>query len=118
MRFMYIVTSPRSDVGPTPQLLEAMHKLAALRFRLHETEERLLDELRTLRRGLRATQDGARMAVATALSLAMIGNLPDPGGGQAMRIKDIFSREQLRWSDIGYGAVDSSPPIGSADLWK
>ena len=28
MRFMYIVTSPQRDVGPTPQLLEAMHKLA------------------------------------------------------------------------------------------
>lgn len=28
MRFMYIVTSPQPAVGPTPGLLEAMHKLA------------------------------------------------------------------------------------------
>ena len=28
MRFMYIVTSPQPSVGPTPGLLEAMHKLA------------------------------------------------------------------------------------------
>jgi hypothetical protein len=28
MRFMYIVTSPKPAVGPTPELLDAMHKLA------------------------------------------------------------------------------------------
>ena len=28
MRFMYIVTSPQPHVGPTPELLGAMHKLA------------------------------------------------------------------------------------------
>ena len=28
MRFMYIVKSPQPHVGPTPGLLEAMHKLA------------------------------------------------------------------------------------------
>jgi hypothetical protein len=28
MRFMYIVTSPQPDRGPTPALMEAMHKLA------------------------------------------------------------------------------------------
>jgi len=28
MRFMYIVTSPQQASGPTPALLEAMHKLA------------------------------------------------------------------------------------------
>jgi hypothetical protein len=28
MRFMYIVTSPHSPGSPTPELLEAMHKLA------------------------------------------------------------------------------------------
>lgn len=28
MRFMYIVTSPQAHVGPTPELLQAMHKLA------------------------------------------------------------------------------------------
>ena len=28
MRFMYIVTSPQQAAGPTPALLEAMHKLA------------------------------------------------------------------------------------------
>jgi hypothetical protein len=28
MRFMYIVTSPQPNRGPTPALMEAMHKLA------------------------------------------------------------------------------------------
>ena len=28
MRFMYIVTSPKPNMGPTPELLSAMHKLA------------------------------------------------------------------------------------------
>jgi hypothetical protein len=28
MRFMYIITSPQPNRGPTPALLEAMHKLA------------------------------------------------------------------------------------------
>ena len=28
MRFMYIVTSPQPDKGPTPALMEAMGKLA------------------------------------------------------------------------------------------
>ena len=28
MRFMYIVTSPRPPGSPTPELMEAMHKLA------------------------------------------------------------------------------------------
>ena len=28
MRFMYIVTSPQPNKGPTPALMEAMHKLA------------------------------------------------------------------------------------------
>ena len=28
MRFMYIVTSPQPNRGPTPELMEAMHKLA------------------------------------------------------------------------------------------
>jgi uncharacterized membrane protein len=41
-----------------------MQKLAALKIELHETEERLLAELRSLRRGLRASQDGPRMAAA------------------------------------------------------
>jgi uncharacterized membrane protein len=38
-----------------------MQKVAALKIELHEAEERLLDELRSLRRGFRA-RDGARMA--------------------------------------------------------
>ena len=33
-----------------------------LKIELHETEQRLLTELRTLRRGLRGTRDGARAA--------------------------------------------------------
>ena len=28
MRFMYIVTSPQPNTSPTPELMEAMHKLA------------------------------------------------------------------------------------------
>ncbi len=37
-----------------------MENLGALKFELHETEARLLTELRTLRRGLRGTQDGSQ----------------------------------------------------------
>ena len=37
-----------------------MQNIGALKIELHETEERLLTELRTLRRGLRGTQDGSR----------------------------------------------------------
>ena len=37
-----------------------MENIGALKIELHETEERLLTELRTLRRGLRGTQDGSR----------------------------------------------------------
>ena len=37
-----------------------MEKIGDLKIELHETEERLLTELRTLRRGLRATQDGSQ----------------------------------------------------------
>jgi uncharacterized membrane protein len=36
-----------------------MEILGSLKCELHEAEQRLLDELRTLRRGLRATPDGA-----------------------------------------------------------
>src|SRR4051812_33130213 len=35
--------------------IDAMEKFGALKFRLHETEERLLAELRTIRRGIRGT---------------------------------------------------------------
>ena len=41
-----------------------MQKLAVLKSELHETEERLLGELRALRRGLRASQDGHGMPAA------------------------------------------------------
>src|SRR5512132_2597221 len=37
-----------------------MENIGALKIELHETEERLLTELRTLRRGLRGSQDGSR----------------------------------------------------------
>ena len=37
-----------------------MENLGALKIELHETEARLLTELRTLRRGLRGTQDGSQ----------------------------------------------------------
>ena len=39
-----------------------MEKLGDLKIELHETEERLLTELRTLRRGLRGTEDGSQAA--------------------------------------------------------
>ena len=37
-----------------------METFGDLKIELHETEERLLTELRTLRRGLRQTQDGSQ----------------------------------------------------------
>ena len=37
-----------------------MENIGTLKIELHETEERLLTELRTLRRGLRGTQDSSR----------------------------------------------------------
>jgi uncharacterized membrane protein len=37
-----------------------MANVADLKIELHETEERLLTELRTLRRGLRETRDGSQ----------------------------------------------------------
>ena len=45
-----------------------MEKPVDLKVELHETEERLLTELRTLRRGLRATQQGTQ-AAAVPLSV-------------------------------------------------
>ena len=39
-----------------------MEKFGDLKIELHETEERLLTELRTLRRGLRGTEDGSQAA--------------------------------------------------------
>ena len=39
-----------------------METFGDLKIELHETEERLLSELRTLRRGLRGTQDGSQTA--------------------------------------------------------
>ena len=38
-----------------------MEKFGDLKIELHETEERLLTELRTLRRALRGTQDGSQI---------------------------------------------------------
>lgn len=37
-----------------------MENFGALKIKLHETDERLLTELRTLRRGLRRTRDGSQ----------------------------------------------------------
>jgi uncharacterized membrane protein len=42
-----------------------MQNLAKLKVELHETERRLLDELRTLRRGRRVAAAGARVPVAS-----------------------------------------------------
>ena len=41
-----------------------MEKSGSLKIELHETEQRLLTELRTLRRGQRKTRDGSRMGSA------------------------------------------------------
>jgi uncharacterized membrane protein len=41
-----------------------MRTPASLRISLHQTEERLLNELRSLRRGIRRVQDGAQMPAA------------------------------------------------------
>jgi uncharacterized membrane protein len=44
--------------------MNVMQKVAALKIELHEAEERLLAELRSLRRGLRASEGGARIAAS------------------------------------------------------
>ena len=54
MRFMYIVTSPQPQVGPTPGLLEAMHKLAEREIKAG----RMLDN-----GGLMPLQTGAQVRV-------------------------------------------------------
>jgi hypothetical protein len=55
MRFMYIVTSPKPPVGPTPKLLEAMHKLADREIKAG----RMLDN-----GGLMPLATGARVCIA------------------------------------------------------
>ena len=55
MRFMYIVTSPQPAKGPTPELLEAMHKLADREIKAG----RMLDN-----GGLMPLQTGARVRIA------------------------------------------------------
>ena len=47
-----------------------MENIGALKIELHETEERLLTELRTLRRGLRGTQDGSRTRLTIGQRIA------------------------------------------------
>jgi hypothetical protein len=55
MRFMYIVTSPQPARGPTPELLDAMHKLADREIKAG----RMIDN-----GGLMPLQTGARVRVA------------------------------------------------------
>ena len=55
MRFMYIVTSPQPHVGPTPGLLEAIHKLADREIKAG----RMLDN-----GGLMPLATGARVRIA------------------------------------------------------
>jgi hypothetical protein len=55
MRFMYIVTSPQPHVGPTPELLQAMHKLADREIKAG----RMLDN-----GGLMPLATGARVRIA------------------------------------------------------
>jgi len=55
MRFMYIVTSPKPNMGPTPELLGAMHKLADREIKAG----RMLDS-----GGLMPIKTGARIRIA------------------------------------------------------
>jgi len=55
MRFMYIVTSPQQASGPTPALLEAMHKLADREIKAG----RMLDN-----GGLMPVKTGAQVRIA------------------------------------------------------
>jgi hypothetical protein len=55
MRFMYIVTSPKPNMGPTPELLGAMHKLADREIKAG----RMIDN-----GGLMPLQTGARVRIA------------------------------------------------------
>jgi hypothetical protein len=55
MRYMYIVTSPQPNVGPTPDLLAAMHKLADREIKAG----RMLDN-----GGLMPVATGARVRIA------------------------------------------------------
>jgi len=55
MRFMYIVTSPKPNMGPTPELLGAMHKLADREIKAG----RMIDN-----GGLMPVQTGARVRIA------------------------------------------------------
>jgi hypothetical protein len=57
MRFMYIVTSPQQAAGPTPALLEAMHKLADREIKAG----RMLDN-----GGLMPVQTGAQVRIKDA----------------------------------------------------
>ena len=63
-----------------------MENFVDLKVELHETEERLLTELRTLRRGLRATQQGAHLPAVPLTS------------GQ--RIADIVAATMGSWTFI------------------
>jgi hypothetical protein len=54
MRFMYLVTSPQQAAGPTPELLEAMHKLADREIKAG----RMLDN-----GGLMPVQTGAQVRI-------------------------------------------------------
>ncbi len=55
MRFMYIVTSPKPNMGPTPELLGAMHKLADREIKAG----RMIDN-----GGLMPLQTGAQVRIA------------------------------------------------------
>ena len=55
MRFMYIVTSPQPNRGPTPALMEAMHKLRDREIK----SGRMLDD-----GGLMPLATGARVQIA------------------------------------------------------
>src|SRR5437763_16545031 len=68
------------------QTIDDMENFGDLNIELHETEERLLTELRTLRRGLRETQDGSQ-----------------PGGSQlttGQRVADAVAAMMGSWTFI------------------
>ena len=72
-----------------------MEKLDDLKIELHETEERLLTELRTLRRGLRGIQDGSQ-ADDTQLT---IGQRIADAVAATMGLLDIYHRP-IRCFDV------------------
>jgi hypothetical protein len=69
MRFMYIVTSPQPNRGPTPALMEAIHKLADREIKAG----RMLDS-----GGLMPVQTGAQVKLSGGNSASSTAHLWRP----------------------------------------